>query len=180
MVMSAAVFCGSRLGFGSAFADLAAELGVGLARRGVTLIYGGAKSGLMGVIADAVLQEGGEVVGVIPKFLHRREVMHEGVTELIVTKTMHTRKQDMLDRADVFIILPGGLGTYDEMFEVLTWRILRLHDKPIIILNHEGWADHLLASLYHAITQGFADPNIHIFYEVVPDVDKVLTRLDTI
>lgn len=180
MVMSASVFCGSRLGVGSAFADLAAHLGAGLARQGITLIYGGAKSGLMGVLADAALQEGGAVIGVIPTFLHHREVMHEGVSELILTPSLHTRKQVMLDRAEAFIILPGGIGTFDELFEVLTWRHLRLHDKPIIILNYHGWADHLLASLKGAIAQGFADPDIQTCYEVMSDVDAVLSRLGTV
>ena len=127
-IRSVAVFCGSSLGTDKVFATEARELGEGLARAGLRLVFGGGHVGLMGVVADAVLAAGGEVTGVIPDFLQRREVAHDGLTELIVTDTMHERKRIMFDLADAFVVFAGGLGTLDETIENLSWRQLQLHD----------------------------------------------------
>ncbi len=144
---SVAVFCASTEGARPAYRAAAEELGHLLARHGVGLIYGGAKVGLMGAVADAALAAGGYVVGVIPHVLVDKEVAHEGVTELHVTSTMHTRKALMAERADAFVILPGGYGTFEEMFEVLAWQTLKIHAKPVVLLNVAGFYDGLLSFL---------------------------------
>ena len=141
---SAVVFCGSREGHDPAHRQACIDLGHGLAKQDIRLIYGGGRVGLMGAVADAVLDSGGEVVGIIPDFLTRMEVAHDGLTERLVTGTMHTRKSQMFERADVFITMPGGLGTLDETVEIVTWRQLGLHDKPVLICNTANWARGLL------------------------------------
>ncbi len=144
---SLAVFCASAHGARPEYRAVADELGRTLALRGLGLIYGGAKVGLMGAVADAALAAGGHVVGVIPHVLVDKEVAHQGVTELHVTSTMHTRKALMAERADAFLILPGGFGTFEEMFEVLAWQTLKLHSKPVVLLNVAGFYDKLLEFL---------------------------------
>ncbi len=139
-IHSLAVFCGSRVGAGPAYAEAGRALGRGLARAGIRLVYGGGRIGIMGVVADAVLQAGGNVLGVIPDFLTRIEVAHQAVSEMIVTDSMHARKLRLYEEADAFLTMPGGLGTFDETFEVITWRQLGLHDKPILLCNVAGWA----------------------------------------
>ncbi|ARP41303.1 Cytokinin riboside 5'-monophosphate phosphoribohydrolase [Geobacillus thermodenitrificans] len=129
-----------------------------LARRGITLIYGGGKAGLMGEVAEAVLGHQGHVVGIIPQFLKDREVAHDRLSELVVVDTMHTRKAKMNEAADGFIALPGGYGTYEELFEVLSWSRVGLHQKPIGLLNVDGFFDPLLDLLRHTVQQGFAAP----------------------
>jgi len=176
-IRSAAVFCGSRVGAGPAYAEAAAALGRGLAEAGITLVYGGGRIGLMGVIADAVLAAGGEVHGVIPDFLQRREVAHAGVTRMEFTASMHVRKARMFELADAFVIMPGGLGTFDETFEVITWRQLGLHDKPILVCDVAGWAQPLLGIMEAAVRDGFADPSALTLYETLPDVPALLARL---
>ena len=177
MAGSVVVFCGSRVGRDPAWVEAAAALGRGLAAARLRLVYGGGKVGLMGAVADAVLQGGGEVLGVIPEFLMRLEVAHTGLSALEVTDSMHLRKRRMFDCADAFVILPGGMGTLDETIEVLTWRQLGLHDKPVLICNVAGWADNLLATFGAAVRDGFASPEAHGHYEVLGDVDAVLARL---
>ena len=172
-----AVFCGSRSGNDPAFAAAAAETGRGLAEAGFRLIYGGGNIGLMGVVADAALLAGGQVSGVIPRFLQNREIMHEGVQELTITDSMHSRKQQMFGEADAFLILPGGLGTFDEFFEILTWRQLRLHDKPILIADVHGWARSLIETLDRAILDGFADAAVRALFEHQPNAAAALRRL---
>nr|WP_321984871.1 TIGR00730 family Rossman fold protein [uncultured Lichenicoccus sp.] len=172
-----AVFCGSRFGSGPGYLEAARATGAGLARAGIRLIYGGGRVGLMGALADAALDAGGEVSGIIPHFLSTREVMHDRVTDLTVTDSMHTRKQDMFTQADAFLVLPGGLGTFDETIEIITWKQLRLHDKPILIADIDGWAAPLLATIDASIKDGFADPSARLLFEVVPDVDAALVRL---
>ncbi|WP_072571874.1 TIGR00730 family Rossman fold protein [Granulibacter bethesdensis] len=172
-----AVFCGSRTGNRPVWYEASVALGRGLAKAGITLIYGGGKIGLMGAVTDGVLAEGGRVTGVIPDFLRQKEVMHEQVTDMIVTDSMHTRKRHMFDLADAFVTMPGGLGTFDETFEIVTWRQLGLHDKPILICNIDGWADALIKVLDTAIADGFADASCRRLYEVVPDVTALLDRL---
>jgi uncharacterized protein (TIGR00730 family) len=176
-IRSATVFCGSRVGADPIYAEAIAELGRGLAAAGITLVYGGGRIGLMGVIADAMLAAGGQVHGVIPDFLQRREVAHAGATRMEFTSSMHTRKARMFDLADVFVVMPGGLGTFDETIEVLTWRQLGLHDKPILVCDVAGWARPLLGVLQASVQAGFADASALGLYEVVPDVPALLARL---
>ena len=144
---SVAVFCASASGARPEYTAAAEALGRTLAERGIGLMYGGGKTGLMGSVADSALAAGGHVVGVIPHVLVDLEVAHEGVTELHVTSTMHTRKALMAERADAFIILPGGYGTFEEMFEVLAWQTLKIHSKPVVLLNVAGFYDTMLEFL---------------------------------
>src|ERR1700761_2298593 len=179
-IRSLAVFCGSRVGFNPAYAEAGRALGQGLAEAGIRLVYGGGRIGIMGVVADAVLEAGGTVLGVIPEFLTQLEVAHERATEMVVTDTMHTRKTRLYEESDAFLIMPGGLGTFDEAFEIITWRQLRLHDKPILLCNIAGWAEPLIATIDHAIAQGFADPNARRLFEVVADIPAALERLSAL
>jgi uncharacterized protein (TIGR00730 family) len=152
---SVAVYCGSSSGNQEMYVQQAQEMGRELARRGLTLVYGGGCVGLMGVIADAVLAEGGKVIGVIPGFLADKELAHKGCTELHVVETMHQRKLLMADLADGFVAMPGGFGTLEELFEVLTWGQLGLHGKPVGLLNTLGFYDALLALLDHMSGEAF-------------------------
>ncbi len=172
-----AVFCGSRFGANPAYREAATATGRGLAAAGIRLIYGGGNVGLMGAVADAALAAGGQVSGVIPHFLQSREIMHDGVQALTVTDSMHSRKALMFDQAEAFLVLPGGLGTFDETFEIVTWRQLRLHDKPILIVDVEGWAGPLIATIDRAIADGFADASALALFERLPDVESALARL---
>ncbi len=176
-ITSVAVYCGSRSGNDPAYRAAAQTLGEGMAQAGIRLIYGGGGIGLLGVLADAVLAAGGEVVGVIPEFLTRREVAHAGNTELIVTDSMHSRKQRMFELADAFVSLPGGLGTLDETIEIITWRQLGLHDKPILICNVAGSAALFLAAIEAAIAAGFAGPEVRRLYQACEGPSAVLRRL---
>ena len=152
---SLCLYCGSSPGNDPAYRDAAAALGHFLARNKLRLIYGGGRVGLMGAAADACLKAGGEVVGIIPDFLLRHEVGHTELTELQVVDTMHERKMRMAEMADAFCILPGGLGTLEELFEVLTWRQLGLHDKPIILLDVAGYWEPLIQLLERQARSGF-------------------------
>jgi hypothetical protein len=149
------VFCGSSSGLGNAYAEAARATGSALARRGLGLVYGGGRVGLMGHLADAALDAGGEVVGVIPKALFERELGHTGVTELRVVRSMHERKALMADLSGAFLALPGGFGTLDEFCEVLTWAQLGIHRKPCALLNVNGYFDPLLALFDRAVRDGF-------------------------
>jgi uncharacterized protein (TIGR00730 family) len=152
---SVAVYCGSSPGSKPAYRLAAEALGRALAQRGCAVVYGGSHAGLMGAVADAALQAGGRVIGVIPDALVSREVAHQGLTELHVVRTMHERKARMNDLADAFVALPGGIGTLDEIVEMFTWTQLGIHRKPCAFLNTEGYYDALLAFLRDAVTQGF-------------------------
>jgi len=152
---SVAVYCGSSSGNKEEYTQQAQEMGRELARRGLTLVYGGGCVGLMGTIADAVLAEGGKVIGVIPGFLADKELAHQGCTELHIVETMHQRKLLMADLADGFVAMPGGFGTLEELFEVLTWGQLGLHGKPVGLLNTQGFYDALLALLDHMSHEAF-------------------------
>ena len=152
---SVAVYCGSSSGNQEIYTQQAQEMGRELARRGLTLVYGGGCVGLMGTIADAVLAEGGQVIGVIPGFLADKELAHKGCTELHVVETMHQRKLLMADLAEGFVAMPGGFGTLEELFEVLTWGQLGLHGKPVGLLNTKGFYDSLLALLDHMSVEAF-------------------------
>ncbi|HEY1932038.1 MAG TPA: TIGR00730 family Rossman fold protein [Acetobacteraceae bacterium] len=176
-IHSIAVFCGSQRGGDPAFAAAAEALGSGLAAAGIRLIYGGGRVGLMGVVADAVLAGGGQVIGVIPDFLKRREVEHKGLHELLTTDSMHSRKQRMFELSDAFVSLPGGLGTLDETIEIITWRQLGLHDKPILVCDVAGSAAPLLATIDAAIASGFAPAGARGLFEVADGVPALLERL---
>ena len=176
-ITAVAVYCGSRSGNDPAYRDAAQALGKGLASAGIRLVYGGGGIGLMGVLADAVLRSGGEVVGVIPEFLTRREVAHAGITQLIVTDSMHSRKQRMFELAQAFVSLPGGLGTLDETIEIITWRQLGLHSKPVLICDVAGSAAPFLAAIEAAITADFASPEARGLYKVLDDPADVLRQL---
>jgi uncharacterized protein (TIGR00730 family) len=152
------VFCGSNAGTRPAYTDAARALGAELVSRRLGLVYGGASVGLMGVLADTVLAGGGEVVGVIPRPLGSRELAHTGLTDLRVVGSMHERKATMESLADGFISLPGGLGTLEETLEILTWAYLGIHQKPVGVLNVEGYYDGLLRLLTHAMREGFVRP----------------------
>lgn len=149
------VYCGSRPGLNSAFGDVARQVGSWIGQHGGQLVYGGGKSGLMGQLADAALQAGAQVVGVIPKALVEKEWAHRGCSRLHIVDTMHDRKRMMAEHADAFLALPGGIGTLEEFFEVWTWRQLGYHDKPIGLLNTAGYYDKLLAFLDSAVEQQF-------------------------
>lgn len=152
---SICVYCGSRSGLNPAYAAAAAQVGHWIGSHGGQLVYGGGKSGLMGIVADAALQSGARVVGVIPKALVDKEWAHHGCTELYIVDTMHDRKRMMAERADAFLALPGGIGTFEELFEVWTWRQLGYHDKPIGILNVAGYYDRMMDFLASSVKEQF-------------------------
>ncbi len=154
-IKSIAVFCGSKIGADALYAQHAAELGLLLAKLGLELIYGGGNRGLMGVVANAVMQNGGKVTGVIPEMLLQKEAQHHGITELHVVSDMHVRKKMMYELCGAAIVLPGGYGTLDELFEMLTWNSLNIHNKKIILLNSAGYYTHLMAHLDMLQQQGF-------------------------
>jgi len=170
---SVAVFCASASGARPEYAAAADELGRTLAERGIGLIYGGGKTGLMGAVADGALAARGHVVGVIPHVLVDLEVAHDGVSELHVTSTMHTRKALMAEKADAFIILPGGYGTFEEMFEVLAWQTLKIHSKPVVLLNVAGFYDTMLTFLDVCDQEGMLRGNREILL-VAKTADEAL------
>lgn len=171
------VFCGSNSGLRADYRIAAQGLAVALAHRGFGLVYGGGNVGLMGHVADAMLQAGGQVIGVIPRALRDKEVAHQGVTELRVVDTMHQRKAMMHELSDAFIALPGGFGTLDEFFEILTWSQLGIHAKPCGLLNVAGYYDSLLAMLDHAVGEGFLWPAHRRMVIAEKDAAVLLQRL---
>lgn len=175
--MSLCVYCGSRQGELSAYSDAARAVGREIGRRGWQLVYGGGRAGLMGVVADAALDAGASVVGVIPHSLMDRELGHVGLTELHVVDTMHQRKTLMAERSDAFLALPGGIGTFEELFEVWTWRQLGYHDKPIGLLNVAGYYDTLLSFLQHSLGQGFMASAQSELLQVDTDAVALIERL---
>lgn len=177
LIRTVAVFCGSRPGHDPAAIAGATEMGRSLAEAGIRLVYGGGATGMMGAVADAVLAGGGAVTGVIPEFLTQVEQAHPGVRDMVVTDTMHVRKRLMFDRSDAFVILPGGLGTLDELAEIVTWRQLGLHDKPILIVDVGGWAGPVMAVLESFVDTGFAGPATRRLYRLVPDVAAAMAVL---
>ena len=152
--MKICIFCGANSSADSRVETLAGEIMTDFKKKSVELVYGGAAIGVMGTLATDLINKGGRVTGVIPQHLMKKEVAHGGLTELIVTKDMHERKQLMYKLSDAFLIFPGGMGTLDELFEIVTWRQLGLHGKPIAVLNINGYFDHLLKFLDHAVVQG--------------------------
>jgi uncharacterized protein (TIGR00730 family) len=173
-VNAIAVFCGASDGNNVTHQNTAREMGRAIAQRGLTLVYGGGNVGLMGMVADACLQAGGEVIGVIPKFLAEREVAHTGLTQTHFVNSMHERKALMADLSDGFIALPGGFGTLDELCEILTWAQLKLHNKPIGILNALGYYDSLLQFFDHAVQQSFLTESLRSMILEASTPEKII------
>jgi uncharacterized protein (TIGR00730 family) len=171
------VYCGSAVGADARYRAAASELGTRLAEARIGLVFGGGRVGLMGVVADAVLAAGGHVTGIIPAHLRDREVAHPGVSELLVVANMHERKRLMAEQADAFAVLPGGIGTLDETFEILSWRQLGLHDKPILIVDIAAYWQPLTGLLEHIATGGFAAPVMPRLVRAVPDIAALMTAL---
>lgn len=172
------VYCGARKGLDPRYLQSARDLGEAMVRRGMHLVYGGSRAGMMGMVADTVLAGGCEVTGVIPETLVRAEVAHTGITRLLVVPTMHERKKAFADLADAFVVLPGGIGTLDELFEAWTWGHLRVHLKPIGILNVAGYYDGLLAFAEQARDAGFIDGDAFSLLVVADTVDALFAGLD--
>lgn len=175
--LSVCVYCGSRHGARASYAAAARALGRAIGSRGWQLVYGGGQVGLMGEVADATLASGGRVVGVIPESLKRLEVGHLGLHELHVVPTMHARKQLMAERADLFVALPGGIGTLEELYEVWTWRQLGYHDQPIGLLNVDGYYDGLLRFMATSVEQGFLSVAQHGVLQVGTEAEPLLLAL---
>jgi len=173
---SVCVYCGSSSGDRAEYAEAARKLGALLARRGIRLVFGGGSVGLMGVLADAVLKGGGEVIGVIPHRLRTAELAHEGVTEMIAVDSMHARKQRMVELADAFIALPGGIGTMDELFETWTWLQLGIHAKPVGLLNVASYYDSLIEFLRQMADRGFIRASHLDWLQVDRDAERLLER----
>ncbi len=172
-----AVFCGARGGRNGVYLPLAAEVGATLAKRGIGVVFGGGQVGMMGALANAALAAGGEVIGVIPDSLATAEIAHRGVTQLHVVRTMHERKALIVDLSDGFIALPGGFGTMDEFFEIVTWRQLEIHDKPIGLLNHEGYYDRLIALFDAMLEDGMVLARTRSLLATAPTVDALLASM---
>lgn len=172
------VFCGSSMGTEAAFAKLAYKLGEVLAEQKITLVYGGAQVGLMGQIADGTLSKSGDVIGVIPKFLETKEIAHPGLTKLISVKNMHERKMKMNELCDGVIALPGGFGTLEELFEMLTWAQLGLHKKPIGLLNINGFYNSLIAMIQEMVSKGFLKPINQKMLLVANDIEDLLIKMN--
>jgi uncharacterized protein (TIGR00730 family) len=178
-IASVCVFCGASPGTDPRHVALARAVGTGLAERGIGLVYGGGRVGLMGAVADAALAAGGTVTGIIPSSLVERELAHPGLTTLLVVETLHERKAQMAQRADGFIALPGGLGTLEELAEVASWGQLGLYAKPIGLLGDGGYWDGLLAWLEHAVAEGFLRPDHAAFLTADADLGALLARFAT-
>jgi uncharacterized protein (TIGR00730 family) len=171
------VYCGSAGAVGERYRAAARDLGRALAGRGIDIVFGGGRIGLMGLLADAALDAGGRVIGVIPGALRDAELAHPGLSELVITGSMHERKRVMAERSDAFAILPGGIGTLDEMFEIVTWRHLGLHNKPVFLVDIDGYWQPLRALLDHLAAQGFAAPLVPRLLQVVADIPQLLDAL---
>jgi uncharacterized protein (TIGR00730 family) len=174
---SLCVYCGSRPGVAPAYTAAAEAIGTQIGRLGWQLVYGGGRAGLMGVVADAALAAGATVVGVIPQALVDRELAHPRLTELHVVNTMHERKLMMAERSDAFVALPGGIGTFEELFEVWTWRQLGYHDKPVGLLNVDGYYDRLLEFMRLTVQQGFVSEPQMSLLQTDTDAAALLARL---
>lgn len=174
---SLCVYCGSRPGADAAYAQAAADTGAWIGRHGGRLVYGGGRNGLMGIVADATLAAGGEVLGIIPHALVEREWAHEACTELVVVETMHERKRLMAENADAFVALPGGIGTFEELFEVWAWRQLGYHGKPIGLINTAGYYDALSAFLHQSVQAGFMSDAQMDLLRIGADVGELLPAL---
>jgi uncharacterized protein (TIGR00730 family) len=176
-VKAVCVYCGSSARGPKRHQAAAIDLGRRLAAAGIELVFGGGRVGLMGMVADAALTAGGKVTGIIPEHLLRAEVGHGSVSRLVVTKSMHTRKAAMFRRSDAFVVLPGGPGTLDEFFEIVTWRQLQLHDKPILIVNLDGYWTPLVQLIEGIVKQGYARPSFRRLFQVVSRIEDVVPTL---
>jgi hypothetical protein len=172
------VYCGSSGAVDRQYREAASELGARLAAAGIGLVFGGGRVGLMGLLADAALATGGEVIGIIPARLRDAELAHPGATELVVVESMHERKRLMAEKADAFAILPGGIGTLDELFETISWKQLGLHDKPILLADIGGYWASLRALLDDIVANGFAQPEARELLRVVPTITALMAALD--
>lgn len=172
--MNICVYCGSSTGKNKEVSDQAVLLGELMCKQGHNLVYGGASRGIMGVLADSVMQNGGEVVGVIPKNLFQKEVAHQGITKLITVDGMHQRKSIMADRADAFLALPGGFGTLEELFEIITWNQIGLIKKPVVVYNFNGYFDSLINMIDHAVSTGFIKPKNRKILQVAETLEDSL------
>ena len=172
-IESVCVFCASSDVIPQKYKDVASWLGEFCAGQGLRIVYGGAQDGLMGTLADAALAKDGCVVGVMPEILSGRERAHTGLSELHITKDMHERQQKMSDLADAFLILPGGMGTLAEFFEILTWKHIGIHDKPIVLLNIEGYWNPLLNMIDQSMEQGFSNKNASDLFEIYDQIEDV-------
>ena len=175
---SICVFCGSSEGNDNAIIEQASQLGKTLAEREITLVYGASKLGIMGKVAQAALDNGGKVLGIIPKFLKMKEVVHLGLDEMITTENMHERKLQMQEKSDAFIALPGGFGTLEELFEIITWSQLGLHHKPIGLLNTSGFYDHLIAMLEEMVRRGFLKMENFELLIVDDKIESLLEKME--
>ena len=175
---SAAVFCGASNNVSETHLEAGKQLGEEFAKHGIRLIYGGGGCGVMGAIANAVMDNNGKVTGVFPETLKDMEQANNNISESIFVDTMHERKELMYKRSNAIIILPGGFGTMDEMFEIICWKQLKLHNKPIIIFNNNGYWNHLIALMDNMIAKGFAKKEVHGFYEVVDDIPSLMEALE--
>ena len=178
-IESVCVYCGSSSHIDPLYKKIALEVGQAIASQKRRLIYGGGHVGLMGVVADAALAAGGSVVGIIPEHIRVHEVQHTGLTELHVVENMHIRKSMMAEKADAFIALPGGFGTLEELFEILTWKQIGLHTKPILIYNVDGFWDTMLAMIEHLITEKFAPESNRRLFTVVTSTQEMVRALET-
>ncbi len=170
LLRSVCVFCGSRHGARPSYAEAARQTGAMIARRGWRLVYGAGDVGLMGEVARAAMAEGAPTMGIIPVHLLRREVGKRDLTQMVITEDMHERKKVMFMNSDAIVVLPGGAGSLDEFFEVLTWRQIGLHEKPIFLLNTDGYWDSLIHLMNNVIAEGFAEPSLNEGYQPVADV----------
>ena len=177
MLRRVCVYCGSSPGVRPAYREAARAFGALLGERGIGLVYGGGRVGLMGAVADGAMAAGGEAIGVIPDFLKQREVDHQGLTELHVVSTMHERKAKMAELSDAFVALPGGVGTLEELFEVWTWTLLGAQAKPVGLLDVDGFYGPLLAAVNHAVSAGFIQPAHRDIAVVSSDAKTLLERL---
>lgn len=174
---SICVFCGASNNVDKKFLNIGAEFGELLAKRDITLVYGGGDCGVMGAVANSTMKAGGYAVGVFPRSLRNIENEHQSLTEITIVDTMHERKQNMFERSDAFVVFPGGFGTMDEMFEILTWKQLMLHDKPVVIFNYQGYWDPLIALMKNIIENQFAKAEVATYYHVVTELDQIIDVL---
>ncbi len=177
-IKSVCVYCGSSIQVDEDFKDAARAMGKILAENNIRLIYGGGKAGLMGIIADSVMDNGGEVIGIIPSHISDREIQHTALTELHIVESMHVRKQMMVDYSDAFVVLPGGIGTLDETCEIMTWRQLGIHDMPIIIANLKNYWTPFLSMVDNIVSEGFMREDDKKTFVVVDKVEDVLDALE--
>jgi uncharacterized protein (TIGR00730 family) len=174
---SICVYCGSSAGVAQSYKDAAVELGREAGERGIEIIYGGGRVGLMGLVADAAIAAGGRVTGIIPSHILEMEVAHQTLSELIVVENMHQRKMLMFERSDAFVVLPGGLGTLDEAFEILTWKQLGLHSRPVLLANIGGYWDGLLGLIRNGVAEGFIRPHHARLLQEVADIPAIFAAL---